>query len=65
MAHANHLRGRVALSLGRAAFHFAGKLLEDALRGWGLSSAQDAGDCTRFLEAPSPLVLMTVEGVLD
>ena len=25
-----------------------------------MSSAQDAGDCTWFLEAPSPLVLMTV-----
>src|SRR4051812_44179272 len=30
------------------------------LRGWGLSSAQDAGDCTRLLEAPSPLVLVAV-----
>ena len=40
--------------------HFTSKLPEDTLRGWGLSSAQDAGDSTRFLEAPSPLVLMVV-----
>ena len=32
--------------------HFAGELLEDALIGWGLSSAQDAGDRARLLEAP-------------
>ena len=36
------------------------ELLEDVLRGWGLSSAQDAGDSTRLLEAPSPLILMVV-----
>ena len=36
------------------------KLLEDALRGWGLSSAQDAGDRARLLEAPSLLVLVAV-----
>ena len=36
------------------------KLFEDTLRGWGLSSAQDAGDSTRLLEAPSPFVLMVV-----
>ena len=40
--------------------HLASELLEDTLRGWGLSSAQDAGGGTRFLEAPSPLVLMMV-----
>ena len=40
--------------------HFAGELLEDALRGWGLRPAQDAGDRARLLEAPSPLVLMVV-----
>ena len=42
------------LKLGEDCIHFAGELLEDALRGWGLSSAQDAGDCAWFLEAPSP-----------
>ena len=46
--------------LGEDYIHFAGELLEDALRGWGLSSAQDAGDSPRLLEAPSPLVLMVV-----
>ena len=37
-----------------------GELLEDALRGWGLSSAQDAGDRSRLLDAPSLLVLVAV-----
>ena len=37
-----------------------GELLEDALRGWGLCSAQDAGDRARLLEAPSLLVLVAV-----
>ena len=46
------------LELGEDCVHFTSKLLEDTLRGWGLSSAQDAGDSTWFLEAPSPLVLM-------
>ena len=46
------------LELGEDCIHFTSKLLEDMLRGWGLCSAQDAGDSTRFLEGPSPLVLM-------
>ena len=48
------------LQLGEDCIHFMNKLFEDTLRGWGLSSAQDAGDSTRLLEAPSPLVLMVV-----
>ena len=40
--------------------HLASKLFEDALRGWGLSTALDASDRTRLLEAPSPLVLVVV-----
>ena len=48
------------LKLGEDYIHFTSKLFEDTLRGWGLSSAQDAGDSTRLLEAPSPLVLMVV-----
>ena len=48
------------LKLGKDCIHFASKLLEDALRGWGLSAAQDARDCARLLEAPSPLVLVMV-----
>ena len=48
------------LELGEDCIHFTSKLFEDALRGWGLGSAQDAGDSVRFLEAPSPLVLMVV-----
>ena len=48
------------LELGKGCIYFAGELLEDALGGWGLSSTQDAGDRTWLLEAPSPLVLMTV-----
>ena len=46
--------------LGEDCIHFTGELLEDALRGWGLSPAQDAGDRARLLEAPSPLVLVAV-----
>ena len=46
--------------LFRSCIHFAGELLEDALRSWGLSPAQDAGDCARLLEAPSPLILVAV-----
>src|SRR3954468_24874180 len=46
--------------LGEDCIYFAGELLEDALRGWGLSPAQDAGGRARLLEAPSPLVLMAV-----
>src|SRR3954469_20274706 len=46
--------------LGENCIHFASKLLEDTLRGWGLSSAQDAGYGARLLEAPSPLVLVAV-----
>ena len=42
------------LELGEDCIHFTSKLFEDTLRGWGLSSAQDAGDGTRFLEAPAP-----------
>ena len=42
-----------------------GELLEDALRGWGLSPAQDAGDRARLLEAPSLLVLVAVVVVLS
>ena len=53
MAHADHLRGRVASS-GEDCIYFTGELLEDALRGLGLSSSQDAGDHTWFLEAPNP-----------
>ena len=45
---------------GEDCVHFAGELLEDALRGWGLCPAQDAGDRARLLEAPSPLVLVAV-----
>ena len=41
--------------LGEDCIHFMSKLLEDTLRGWGLGSAQDVGDITWFLEAPSPL----------
>ena len=48
------------LELGEDCIHFAGELLEEALRGWGLSPAQDAGDCAWLLETPSPLVLMAV-----
>ena len=48
------------LKLGEDCVHLASKLLEDALRGWGLGTAQDASDSTRILEAPSPLVLMMV-----
>ena len=40
--------------------HIASKLLEDALRGWGLGTTQDASDSTWLLEAPSPLVLVVV-----
>ena len=60
MVHADHLRGARGFKLGEDCIHFAGELLADALRGWGLSSAQDAGDRARLLEAPSPLVLMMV-----
>src|SRR4051812_2982498 len=60
MAHADHLSGRVASSLVRTAFTSRAKLLEHALGGTGLSSAQDAGDRAWLLEAPSPLVLMAV-----
>ena len=48
------------LKLGEDYVHFASKLLEDALRGRGLSAAQDASDCARLLEASNPLVLMMV-----
>ena len=56
-----HAKGGV-INLARIAgkTHLAGKLLEDALGGWGLSSAQDAGDCAWLLKAPSPLVLVMV-----
>ena len=50
----------MCFKLGEDCVHFTGKLFEDTLRGWGLSSAQDAGDCTRLLEAPSPLILMVI-----
>ena len=46
--------------LGEDCIYFTSKLLEDTLRGWGLGSAQNAGDSARLLEAPSPLVLMVV-----
>ena len=36
------------------------ELLEDAMRSGGLSATQDAGNGTRLLEAPSPLVLVVV-----
>ena len=48
------------LKLGEDCIHFTSKLFEDTLQGWGLSSAQDVGDSTRLLEAPSPLVLVVV-----
>ena len=32
------------LELGEDCIHFTSKLFEDTLRGWGLSSAQDASD---------------------
>ena len=48
------------LELGEDCIHFMSKLFEDTLRGWGLSSAQDAGDNAWLLEAPNPLVLMVV-----
>ena len=48
------------LKPGKGCVHLVTKLLEDALRGWGLSSAQDASDSTWLLKAPSPLVLMMV-----
>ena len=35
------------LELGEDCVHFTSKLYEDALRGWGLSFAQDTGDCPR------------------
>ena len=47
-------------SVGEDCIHFTSKLFEDALQGWGLSSAQDAGDSARLLEAPSPLIFMVV-----
>ena len=46
--------GARGFELGEDSIHFAGKLLEDAFRGWGLSSAQDASDRARLLEAPTP-----------
>jgi len=48
------------LELGERRIHLASELFEDALRGWGLSTDQDASDRTRLLEAPSPLVLVVV-----
>ena len=42
------------LEPGKGCVHLTGKLPKDALRGWGLSSAQDAGDRVQLLEAPSP-----------
>ena len=49
------------LEPGEGRVHLTSELLEDALGGWGLSAAQDAGDGARLLKAPSPLVLvMTV-----
>ena len=48
------------LKLGEDCIHFTRKLLEDTLRGWGLGSAQDAGDSAWLPEDPSPLVLMVV-----
>ena len=48
------------LELGEHRVHLASELFEDALRGWGLGTVQDAGDRTRLLEAPSPFVLMMV-----
>ena len=48
------------LEPGKGRVHLRSKLLEDALGSWGLSTAQDGGDSTRLLEAPSPLVLMVV-----
>ena len=59
MAHADHLRAR-GFEPGEDYVHFAGELLEDALRGWGLCPAQDAGNRARLLEAPGLLVLMAV-----
>ena len=50
-------RGR---ELGERRIHHTSELFEDVLRGWGLGTAQDAGDRTRLLEAPSPLVLVVV-----
>ena len=48
------------LELGEHRVHLVSELFEDALRGWGLGAAQDAGDRTRLLEAPSPLVLVVI-----
>ena len=48
------------LELGEHRIHLASELFEDALRGWGLGAAQDAGDRTRLLEAPNPLILVVV-----
>ena len=42
------------LELGEHRVHLASELFEDALRGWGLGTAQDASDSTWLLEAPSP-----------
>ena len=49
-----------SLELGKGCIHLLGKLLEDAMRGWGLGATQDARYGTRFLEAPNPLVLVVV-----
>ena len=46
--------------LGERGVHLARELLEDAVRGWGLSATQDAGYGARLLEAPNPLVLLVV-----
>ena len=48
------------LESGEGHVHLTSKLLEDAVRGWGLSATQDVGDGARLLEAPSPLVLLVV-----
>ena len=48
------------LELGEHRVHLSSELFEDALRGWGLGAAQNAGDRARLLEAPSPLVLVVV-----
>ena len=48
------------IELWEDCIHLASKLLEDALRGWGLGTAQDASDSMQLLEAPGPLVLMLV-----
>ena len=52
--------GTRRLELGEGRVHLTSELLEDAMRGGSLSATQDAGDRTRLLEAPSPIILAIV-----